>query len=45
MAVRKYAKYFIEYAPKLTETFLKKLVAQELRDKMVFINTDGTQKG
>ena len=33
-----------QYAPKLTETALKKLVAEELRDKMVFINADGTQK-
>jgi hypothetical protein len=33
-----------QYAPKLTETSLKKLVAQDLRDKMIFINADGTQK-
>ena len=33
-----------QYAPKLTETSYKKLVAEELRDKMVFINADGTQK-
>jgi hypothetical protein len=33
-----------QYAPKLTETALKKLVAEELRDKMVFIDADGTQK-
>jgi hypothetical protein len=33
-----------QYAPKLTETALKKLVARELRDKMVFINADGKQK-
>jgi hypothetical protein len=33
-----------QYAPKLTETALKKLVAEELRDKMVFINADGKQK-
>jgi hypothetical protein len=33
-----------QYAPKLTETALKKMVAEELRDKMVFIDTDGKQK-
>ena len=33
-----------QYAPKLTEKSLKKLVAEELRDKMVFIDADGTQK-
>jgi hypothetical protein len=33
-----------QYAPKLTETSLKKLVAQEERDKMIFIDADGTQK-
>ncbi len=33
-----------QYAPKLTETSLKKLVAQAERDKMIFIDTDGTQK-
>jgi len=33
-----------QYAPKLTETALKKMVAEELRDKMVFINADGKQK-
>jgi hypothetical protein len=33
-----------QYAPKLTETSLKKMVAEELRDKMVFIDADGTQK-
>jgi hypothetical protein len=33
-----------QYSPKLTETSLKKLVAEELRDKMVFIDADGTQK-
>ncbi len=33
-----------QYAPKLTETSLKKLVAEEMRDKMVFIDADGTQK-
>src|SRR4030042_70051 len=33
-----------QYAPKLTETALKKLVSEELRDKMIFINADGKQK-
>ena len=33
-----------QYAPKLTEKSLKKLVAEELRDKMIFIDADGTQK-
>ncbi|HSW39492.1 MAG TPA: hypothetical protein VLL97_08385 [Acidobacteriota bacterium] len=33
-----------QYAPKLTETGLKKLVKEEMRDKMVFIDADGTQK-
>ena len=33
-----------QYSPKLTETSLRKLVAQELRDKMIFIDADGTQK-
>ncbi len=33
-----------QYASKLTETALKKLVAKELWDKMVFINADGKQK-
>jgi hypothetical protein len=33
-----------QYAPKLTETSLKKLVAEELRDKMIFIDADGKQK-
>lgn len=33
-----------QYAPKLTETSLKKLVAEEMRDKMVFIDADGSQK-
>lgn len=32
------------YAPKLTETSLKKLAAQEDRNKMIFIDTDGSQK-
>jgi hypothetical protein len=31
-----------QYAAKLTETALKKLVTQELRDKTVFINADGS---
>ncbi len=30
-----------QYAPKLTETSLKKLVAQEMRDKMIFIDAGG----
>jgi len=29
--------------PKLTETGLKKLVREEMRDKMVFIDADGKQ--
>lgn len=33
-----------QYSPKLTETSLKKLVAPELRDKMIFIDADGTEK-
>jgi hypothetical protein len=33
-----------QYASKLTETSLKKLVAEELRDKMIFIDTDGNGK-
>ena len=33
-----------QYAPKLTEKSYKQLVAPELRDKMVFIDSDGTQK-
>jgi hypothetical protein len=33
-----------QYAPKLTEKSLKKLVAEELRDKMIFIDEDGTKK-
>ena len=33
-----------QYSGKLTETSLRKLVAQELRDKMIFIDADGTQK-
>jgi len=34
-----------QYAPKLTEKSLKKLVAEELRDKMIFIDTDGSREG
>ena len=34
-----------QYAPKLTETPLKKLVAEELRDKMIFIDTTSTGEG
>jgi hypothetical protein len=30
-----------QYAPKLTEKSLKKLVAEELRDKMIFMDEDG----
>ena len=33
-----------QYAPKLTETGFKKLVKQEMRDKMVFIDADGKQQ-
>ena len=33
-----------QYSGKLTETSLKKLVSAELRDKMIFIDADGTQK-
>jgi hypothetical protein len=33
-----------QYAPKLTETGLKKLLKEEMRDKMLFIDADGTQK-
>lgn len=32
-----------QYAPKLTETSYKKLVAKKQRDKMVFFDLDGTQ--
>lgn len=31
-----------QYSPKLTETSLKKLVPAELRDKMIFIDADGS---
>jgi hypothetical protein len=33
-----------QYAPKLTETGLKKLVKEEERDKMLFLDVDGQQK-
>jgi hypothetical protein len=33
-----------QYAPKLTETGLKKLVKEEMQDKMLFIDADGKQK-
>jgi hypothetical protein len=33
-----------QYGPKLTETGLKKLVREEMRDKMIFIDADGSQK-
>ena len=33
-----------QYAPKLTEKSYKQLVPEEERDKMVFIDADGTQK-
>jgi hypothetical protein len=33
-----------QYASKLTETSLRKLVDKEMWDKMVFIDADGTQK-
>jgi hypothetical protein len=33
-----------QYSGKLTETSLKKLVSAELRDKMIFIDADGTEK-
>jgi hypothetical protein len=34
----------IQYAPKMTEKSYKKMVAEELRDKMIFINTDEADK-
>lgn len=34
-----------QYAGKLTETSLKKMVAEELRDKMIFIDSDGFSSG
>lgn len=33
-----------QYAPKLTEKGLKKLVKEELRDKLLFIDADGSEK-
>lgn len=33
-----------QYAPKLTETGLKKLVKEEMRDKMIFMDMDGNQE-
>jgi hypothetical protein len=33
-----------QYAPKLTETSLKKLIAEDQRANMIFIDTDGKQK-
>ena len=33
-----------QYGPKLTETGLKKLVKEEMRDKMIFIDADGSEK-
>ena len=33
-----------QYADKLTETPLKKLVSEEMREKMIFIEADGNQK-
>ncbi len=33
-----------QYAPKLTETSLKKLVSEDMRDKMIFIDASGTEK-
>ncbi|MFC1948145.1 hypothetical protein ACFLXY_09530 [Chloroflexota bacterium] len=33
-----------QYAGKLTETSLKKMVAEELRDKMIFIDADGSSE-
>ncbi len=33
-----------QYAPKLTETGLKKLVKEEMQDKMVFLDADGKQE-
>jgi hypothetical protein len=33
-----------QYAPKLTETSLRKLVAKDRLDKTVMIDADGTQK-
>jgi competence transcription factor ComK len=33
-----------QYAGKLTETSLKKMVAEGLRDKMIFIDADGSSE-
>jgi hypothetical protein len=33
-----------QYSGKLTETALRKLVSPELRDKMIFIDADGSEK-
>jgi hypothetical protein len=33
-----------QYSPKLTETGLKKLMKEEMREGMVFIDADGTEK-
>ena len=33
-----------QYAPKLTETSYKKLIAESEQDKYIFIDADGTQK-
>jgi hypothetical protein len=33
-----------QYAPKLTETGLKKLVSKEMQEKLLFIDADGKQK-
>ena len=33
-----------QYAPKLTETSYKKLIAEAERDKYIFLDADGTQK-
>ena len=34
-----------QYGGKLTETSLKNLVAEEMRDKMIFIDADGSPEG
>lgn len=33
-----------QYSPKLTETGLRKLVAEDLQDKMIFMDADGSQR-
>ena len=33
-----------QYAPKLTETGLRKLIKEEMQDQMLFIDADGKQK-